>query len=232
MFRLLTVLFITVLLSACSKAVTEAQLTLEDSLTISKELEFRRMKTYPGGVVCGEYSAYVTHHMPKADFQRFLTVRGKLYKPPHELEWEFFCNKQPAQVLLNATGIGTYDANNAELAKISADISSLDIALEAYYANHYFYPSMEQELQALVTAPEDLRRPSMYPQGGYLTSVPSDPWGRAYLYHEEQWGRTKGHFTLTTLGADGVVGGEGKNADVGSDVLQYLRHIAFILAQQ
>ena len=55
--------------------------------------------------------------------------------------------------------------------------------------------------------------PKKYPEKGYLTKIPKDPWGNDYIYispgeHDD--------FDLISYGADSEEGGEGKNADVRS----------------
>jgi len=222
--------FISLVLAACSGEVEEAKQLLEDSLGLRKPLEFRQVQTFPGGVVCGEYRA--NKHGVWTRYRPFLTVRGELYKQPTQRDWDIFCGETPSQALLDATGIGPYVAGNTELAQVTADLSALDRALESYYRDHDFYPTMEQGLGALVSPPQQMRSSGKDPAGGYLESIPVDPWGRSYLYMEEQWGRTKGSFVITTLGADGVEGGGGRNADIQSTLLPYLRHIAVVLGKE
>jgi general secretion pathway protein G len=60
----------------------------------------------------------------------------------------------------------------------------------------------------------DLKRPFMYPEDGYLNSIPTDPWGREYIY--EYPPQKSKDYDLYTLGADGVVGGTGENSDIGN----------------
>lgn len=232
LLRSLFIISISLLLGACSDDTLEARQALEESLGLHSGLEFMNMQTFPGGVVCGEYSVSTPNLETLADQQPFFSVRGKLYKQPRDRDWAFFCSEASADVLLQNYGIGPYDSDNVDLARISADLSALDISLESYYKDHYFFPTAEQGLEALVSPPANLASAARYPEGGYLEAVPRDPWGRPYLYEEEQWGRTKGHFTITTLGADGLEGGVGPNADVSTTVLPYLRHIAVILGQQ
>ena len=51
-------------------------------------------------------------------------------------------------------------------------------------------------------------------EGGYISSIPLDPWGREYLYvYPPQKSR---NFDLYTLGADGLEGGTGENTDFGN----------------
>jgi len=232
LFRILTLALFALLLVACSQDVTDARQLLTQSLAVPKDVEFRRLDTYPGGVVCGEFSAYISHHLPKQDYQRFLTVRGELYAQPSELEWSVYCSDEPGQRLFEATGIGPYTADNGALAKIAADLSSLALALDSYYSDNFKYPTAAQTLQALVSARQDDqgREPRKFREGGYLEKIPNDPWGRPYEYQEEQWGRTKGNYVLTTRGADGSPGGEGADKDISTIYLQYLEHIAITLA--
>jgi general secretion pathway protein G len=85
--------------------------------------------------------------------------------------------------------------------------------LNFYRLDNFSYPTTEQGLEALVARPNDpnLRN---WKEGGYMDgSLPRDPWGNPYLYlnpgqHTE--------FDIYTLGADGVQGGEGINADIGN----------------
>jgi len=53
--------------------------------------------------------------------------------------------------------------------------------------------------------------PRAWNASGYLQRMPSDPWGRPYVYIADG-----SRFALRSLGADGVEGGEGKFADLDS----------------
>ena len=55
--------------------------------------------------------------------------------------------------------------------------------------------------------------PRNFKEGGYLAEVPVDPWGRPYLYLSPG---ERGEVDIYTLGADGLSGGEGQNADIGN----------------
>ena len=100
---------------------------------------------------------------------------------------------------------------NAQKAK--ADIATLDQALELYRLNNLNYPATSDGLGALVTAPPSLTDPTRYQAGGYIKKLPKDPWGRDYKY--ENPGK-HGTFDIYTLGADGIEGGTGENADIGN----------------
>lgn len=103
--------------------------------------------------------------------------------------------------------------DQARVARAQADISALAGALKLYKLDNFRYPTTEQGLGALVNAPAAEPVPGNYAQGGYIDRLPTDPWGNAYQYlspgvHDE--------FDIFTLGADGVSGGTGLDADIGS----------------
>ena len=70
----------------------------------------------------------------------------------------------------------------ANLEKMRADLSQIEKALELYKFNELSYPSTDQGLQALITPHNELKRPYLYPEDGYINTTPLDPWGREYLY--------------------------------------------------
>ena len=98
--------------------------------------------------------------------------------------------------------------SNAKVAR--AQIESFGQALDQYRLDVGQYPTSEQGLLALRTAPQQVARW----QGPYLKrDIPEDPWGRAYQYKRPG---QHGEYDLMSLGADGQPGGEGENADVVS----------------
>ena len=97
--------------------------------------------------------------------------------------------------------------------KAKADIATLDQALELYRLNNLNYPATAEGLGALVSAPPTLADPSRYQPGGYIKKLPKDPWGRDYKYLNPG---KHGPYDIYTLGADGVEGGTGENADLGN----------------
>ncbi len=94
-------------------------------------------------------------------------------------------------------------------------ISNLETALNTYYLDNGFYPTTEQGLEALVAKPNTDPAPYKYRDGGYLDKgkLPKDPWRNDYVYLSP--GRN-GNFDIISYGADGIEGGEGKNADIES----------------
>jgi general secretion pathway protein G len=99
--------------------------------------------------------------------------------------------------------------DKAKHVKAQADIAGLKTALDRYYLDNGYYPTTDQGLPALVTAPTSGTVPSNYEQGGYIEKVPLDPWGNPYFYQSDG-----NAYALKSFGADGVEGGEGKNADI------------------
>ena len=87
-------------------------------------------------------------------------------------------------------------------------------ALEIYKFNELSYPTTSQGLDALVKPHSELKNPFLYPEGGYISSIPKDPWGREYIY--EYPSRRSLKYDLYTLGADGIEGGSGEDSDVGN----------------
>jgi len=105
-------------------------------------------------------------------------------------------------------------ADDARITKAKSDIVSLETALDLYQLDNYVYPTTSQGLESLATKPNESPEPRNYKNGGYVKSLPQDPWGREYLYlNPGIKGQT---YDIYTLGADGEEGGEGVNADIGN----------------
>ncbi len=102
-------------------------------------------------------------------------------------------------------------ADDARVTAARTDISNLGQALKLYKLDNQRYPTAEQGLQALLIKPTSGPVPTNWKP--YVEKLPNDPWGRAYLYINPG---IKGEIDILSFGADGQVGGEGKNADIGS----------------
>ncbi|MDX1594532.1 MAG: type II secretion system major pseudopilin GspG [Gammaproteobacteria bacterium] len=103
--------------------------------------------------------------------------------------------------------------DTARLVKAKQDLRTLESALNLYRLDNYVYPSTEQGLEALVEEPTGEPEARNWQPGGYIDRLPVDPWQRPYLYLNPG---QHGDFDVYTLGADGVPGGEGVNADLGN----------------
>jgi general secretion pathway protein G len=99
----------------------------------------------------------------------------------------------------------------ARRTKAVMDIKAIETALNLYRLDSGVYPSTEQGLEALVTKPTTGVIPKNWKEDGYLDKVPKDPWGNPFVYLCP--GVNK-EFDLVSHGADGVEGGEGKDADI------------------
>jgi general secretion pathway protein G len=103
----------------------------------------------------------------------------------------------------------------ARVTAAKQDIRTLETALDFFEMENFRYPTTDMGLEALVKKPDD---PAIrnWRTGGYLraTTVPKDPWGNEYRYMQP--GTKGGAYDLYSLGADGEVGGEGFDADIGS----------------
>lgn len=106
------------------------------------------------------------------------------------------------------------NVEKAQLQKVQADFSSIKTALSSYRLDNYIYPTSDQGLEALVTKPQIAPEPRGWRSEGYLDKVPRDPWQREYLYLSP--GENGRPFEIYTLGADGVRGGSGQDADISN----------------
>ncbi len=103
---------------------------------------------------------------------------------------------------------GQLGKSSAKVARVQ--IESFSQALDQYRLDVGQYPTTEQGLPALRLAPPEMVRW----QGPYLKrDVPTDPWGRPYVYRQPG---QHGDFDLLSLGSDGQPGGTGEATDVTS----------------
>ena len=93
------------------------------------------------------------------------------------------------------------------------DVSSILQALKLYRLDNLRYPTTEQGLAALVARPSVAPVPSNWKAGGYLERLTKDPWGNPYQYLAPG---LRGEIDVFSFGADGIAGGEGVDADIGS----------------
>lgn len=99
----------------------------------------------------------------------------------------------------------------SEVTIAKAQIEGFVKALDNYRLDVGHYPSTEEGLAALLTAPATAATKW---NGPYLKkAVPPDPWGHPYLYRAPG---AKGEFDVTSTGKDGQPGGTGEDADIRS----------------
>ncbi len=103
--------------------------------------------------------------------------------------------------------------DTARITKAKSDIQSLENALDVYKLDNFSYPTTDQGLDALVNKPSSDPVPANWQQGGYIKKLQKDPWQRDYQYLNPG---EHGEIDIYSLGADGIEGGEGVNADIGN----------------
>ncbi|KAB2835160.1 MAG: type II secretion system protein GspG [Candidatus Brocadia sp.] len=111
--------------------------------------------------------------------------------------------------LIGPKMIGRVGESRQTVAK--QQIEGFSSALEMYKLDTTKYPSQEQGLEALVTAPQGVSNW----KGPYLKKklIPKDPWGNNYVYICPG---EHGDFDIISYGADGNAGGEGEDKDAAS----------------
>ena len=95
-------------------------------------------------------------------------------------------------------------SGRSEEARVTAaktQISSFEIALDAFEVDNGFYPQNNPGLNALVEQPNNA--PNW--KGPYLKSIPVDPWRNAYIYNYPGKNNPK-HFDIQSMGKDGQLG--------------------------
>ena len=87
-------------------------------------------------------------------------------------------------------------------------IADLEKSLEIFKLDVGRFPTSDEGLNALVAKPASVNGwNGPYIKGG----LPSDPWGKPYAFSSPA---ANGGIEILTLGADGVAGGDGENADI------------------
>lgn len=88
----------------------------------------------------------------------------------------------------------------ARVTAAKADIASMKVALGAFETDTGRFPTTEEGLAALVTAPAGIQGW----QHAYIEKVPMDPWGHPYIYRCP--GSNGKDFDLFSAGPDGREG--------------------------
>lgn len=90
-------------------------------------------------------------------------------------------------------------------------IDALRKAIDSYRMDMGHFPRAEQGLSVLVAKPDGESRWN----GPYLQkAVPVDPWGNTYVYRTPG---TTSDYDVISYGKDGRPGGDGEDADIGTD---------------
>ena len=95
-------------------------------------------------------------------------------------------------------------SEEARKAVAKADINlNIATALKLYELDHGAFPSSDEGLNALKSAPASAQNW----KGPYLDRIPNDPWGRPYQYHSPGTRRPQ-DYDLFSLGRDGAESGD------------------------
>jgi general secretion pathway protein G len=105
--------------------------------------------------------------------------------------------------------IGKGEKAKADAARI--EIGQISQTLDLYKLEIGRYPSSQEGLQALISAPAGT--PNWNGPYWKKNTLPKDPWGNEYKYLSPG---TKGPYDIISLGADGKEGGEGVDKDISS----------------
>lgn len=99
----------------------------------------------------------------------------------------------------------------SEITVAKAQIEAFEKSLDTYRLDVGRYPSTEEGMNALMTAPPAAAAKW---NGPYLKKgIPLDPWGNPYLYRAPG---ARSEYEIVSNGKDGQPGGTGDNADIAS----------------
>ena len=91
----------------------------------------------------------------------------------------------------------------AAIGKANLDIQQLEDAMSMYKLKNKKFPTTEQGLEALVTQTTIDPIPKRFPEGGFISELPEDPWGNPYqLVSPGEMGK----IDIFSMGPDGEVG--------------------------
>lgn len=94
-------------------------------------------------------------------------------------------------------------SEQARTTAAKSQISSIELALDAFEVDNGFYPKGNAGLTALIETPTGAQNW----KGPYLKKgIPLDPWGNAYVYTYP--GRNNADYDLMSMGPDGRAGGD------------------------
>jgi len=105
--------------------------------------------------------------------------------------------------------------DKAKTTAAKSQVKSLSLALDAFRLDSGRYPTAEEGLKILVSKPAgDVSWFGPYIDG----DLPIDPWEAPYVYVPARLDKNGSSFppVVISLGADGVEGGTGNNADISS----------------
>jgi len=96
----------------------------------------------------------------------------------------------------------------ARITAAQSNIRAIRVALDMYKLDNTNYPTTDQGLAALVSAPNSEPRPRAWSK--YMEKIPTDPWSRNYLY------LVPGKHSGIDIFSRGPNGRSGDEDDIGS----------------
>lgn len=102
-------------------------------------------------------------------------------------------------------------SNAAKRSLAARELAGLKIALDRYYRDYGFYPTTDQGLETVTGFSREIDSGMLrgYRPPKKSGALRRDPWGNPFFYQSDG-----NSFVLKSLGADGVEGGTGDDADV------------------
>ena len=224
MFRCSLVLAVTLALAGCAHRMDDTKAAVEAELAHTYTVEYSDVRTFPSsGVSCGKVNA-IGRWGEGEGKRRFIVIDNQGNIAPSEDDWAIFCSEEPADALQARLGIGPLDKTNPELLTIHRQLNELDDALRRYLIDNGTFPPANPGLQSLLSGSKPGTESG---EKSYIDKIPDDPWGRPYIYEKaRQLHGSSPTYSLYTLGRDGIKGGRGADADIGSWHLKYLNHIS------
>lgn len=101
--------------------------------------------------------------------------------------------------------------HDAKVSAAKGHIAELESAIDRFYVHMDRYPTVDEGLAVLVTAPAGAEKW----RGPYVKQLRDDPWGHPYEYRAPGMHHATS-FDLWSRGADGAEGGDGQAADIGN----------------
>ena len=210
------------LLIGCAPTEEQAIKAVDETGQVPRNSTYKDVTQYPGNVTCGKYLA--TDYRGFPTYKDFVVLDTVANLRPLALDVKIYCNEDPKAALDLELSIN-YEDQKLQIDSILADFRLLAGPLDAYISDNTSFPWTEQGLQALVERSTTGNPPRTFPEGGYIDSIPTDPWGRKYDYVCEPFAGVRIPYEMQSLGADGAAGGSGENADIKHVYLPYFDHI-------
>jgi len=205
-----SLLLLSLFVAACASYTADYRERLVQSMPDMRQVTFDSSETFPGRVLCGEYTA-VRRDGYGQKTAAFIVTPTLTLKSPSDEKRAVFCSDDPETSLFDTYGIGGADVDRSLLETISQDMAVIDAAVMAFYSERGYAPQILSQL--------------LDGDFGAAQDNIEDPWGRPYRFSAGLAGRSLPRFKLGTLGRDGSRGGTGPDADIDNDAIDAVRHV-------